>query len=238
MNRPIFRNFADLILAAALAACTTTEFNAPIHKGNTLIQKAPPGYHRIQPGENLYRISLKYHTTVASLKELNHLTDSSQIQVGTLLRVSPNTYYLHSHSVNHSSAKSSSAAAYTHQSNTPTSLAGLHFIWPLKGPITQGFNGALNKGIDIATNKGTPIKAAEKGKVIYSGPVTGYGYILILSHNSKNTVLSVYSHATGLRVKLGNQVQKGDILALLEGNSFHFEIRQDGQAINPVPYLY
>ena len=119
MNRPIFRNFADLILAAALAACTTTEFNAPIHKGNTLIQKAPPGYHRIQPGENLYRISLKYHTTVASLKELNHLTDSSQIQVGTLLRVSPNTYYLHSHSVNHSSAKSSSAAAYTHQSNTP-----------------------------------------------------------------------------------------------------------------------
>lgn len=121
---------------------------------------------------------------------------------------------------------------------TPLSLAGLHFIWPLKGPITQGFNGALNKGIDIATNKGTPIKAAEKGKVIYSGPVTGYGYILILSHNSKNTVLSVYSHATGLRVKLGNQVQKGDILALLEGNSFHFEIRQDGQAINPVPYLY
>ena len=45
------------------------------------------------------------------------------------------------------------------------------------------------------------------------------------------------SHATALKVKLGDQVQKGDILALLEGNSFHFELRQNGKAINPIPYL-
>lgn len=238
MNRLIFCNLAHLILIGTLAACANTGSHAPIHPGDSLTHPVPPGYHRVQPKENLYRISLKYHTTVASLAKLNHLTDTNQVPVGTLLRV-PSQSGPHATISGSSRRKpaSSSAAIHAALNSAPASLAGLQFIWPLKGHLIQGFNGASNKGIDIVTNQGTPIKAAEKGKVIYSGPVAGYGYILILSHNNKNTVLSVYSHATALKVKLGDQVQKGDILALLEGNSFHFELRQNGKAINPISYL-
>jgi LysM repeat protein len=63
-----------------------TSGNPPANQPVTTPQTAPPGYHLVAQGENLYRISLKYNTSVARIKQLNNLKDDS-IRVGQLLKI-------------------------------------------------------------------------------------------------------------------------------------------------------
>jgi len=123
-------------------------------------------------------------------------------------------------------------------------------IYPVSGRITSGFGyrkspreigSTYHKGIDIEGNVGTPIKAAGKGIVIYSGWQSGYGYTVIISHGYGIT--TVYAHNSKNLVKKGQIVKKGDIIAKLgntgrsTGPHVHFEIRINGQAVDPIKYL-
>lgn len=118
----------------------------------------------------------------------------------------------------------------------------LQWAWPVKGKILQSYAPAKGKkGIDIAAGEGTLIRAAEKGKVVYSGQgLRGYGLLLIIKHNE--TFLSAYAHNQSLLVKEGQIVEKGQVIAKL-GNTgtdrykLHFEIRKSGQPVNPISYL-
>ncbi len=97
------------------------------------------------------------------------------------------------------------------------------------------------KGIDIAGNLGTQVKAAGNGKVVYSGTgLRGYGQLVIIKHNE--TYLSAYGHNSKLLVKEGQQVTKGQTIAEMGSTDtsqvkLHFEIRKNGQPINPLNVL-
>jgi len=115
------------------------------------------------------------------------------------------------------------------------------FIRPAPGRTLSTFNGTQNKGIDIAGNMGDPVVAAADGRVVYvGGELRGYGNMVIVKHN--DTFLTAYAHAQTIVVKENDVVRQGQKIAEM-GNSgadrvkLHFEIRKQGVAVDPEPYL-
>ena len=132
----------------------------------------------------------------------------------------------------------------------PTWLPTGSFRWPASGSLTSRFGGRKSpggigstnhKGIDIANRRGTPIYAADGGTVIYAGWMSGYGYLVQISHG--NGIVTYYGHNSSLLVSVGQHVYKGQQIAKMgstgnsTGNHCHFEIRVNGVAKNPLNYL-
>ena len=114
--------------------------------------------------------------------------------------------------------------------------------WPLDAYIVSSEYGErwgkMHKGMDMAAHVGEPVYAIADGEVIYAGDgLTGYGNVVILRHDRKTT--SLYAHNSELKVKVGDQVTKGSLVALLgntghsTGPHVHFEIRDGDVAVNP-----
>jgi len=122
----------------------------------------------------------------------------------------------------------------------------VNFVWPVKGKILSGFGtkggGVKNDGINIAASKGTAVKAAEAGIIVYAGnELKGYGNLLLIRHEKE--FMSAYAHADKLYVKTGDVVAKGDKIATVgtTGNvkqpQLHFEIRKKTKSVDPKKYL-
>lgn len=116
---------------------------------------------------------------------------------------------------------------------------------PSRGNISSSFGmrwGRMHEGIDIAAKQGEPIYAAMDGRVTYSGWIEGYGYAVKLQH--ENNMETLYGHCSKLVASVGDTVKKGQLIANVgsTGNStgphLHFEVRIDGKAVNPYPYIY
>lgn len=109
-------------------------------------------------------------------------------------------------------------------------------------PIT-GKKGIMHKGIDFAAPAGTDILAAESGRVITAGWVSGYGNTVILDHG--NGLWTLYAHARtgGIKVKVGQIVTRGQRISEVgmtgnsTGNHLHFEVRLEEKAVDPRGYL-
>lgn len=126
---------------------------------------------------------------------------------------------------------------------------GIYFaVKPVSGHITSRFGAVesvrdhVHKGIDIGAPNGTPILAAADGKVTHAGWMGGYGNLVIISHG--NGVQTYYGHCSKIYVSVGTQVSAGAKIAAVgttgnsTGNHLHFEIRGNGEQVNPQRYVY
>lgn len=108
-----------------------------------------------------------------------------------------------------------------------------------RDPFTKGVR--THSGIDIANSRGTSVKAAGKGKVVFSGVKSGLGRTIIIDHN--NGYKSVYGHNSKLLVKVGQWVNKGELISKMgstgrsTGPHLHFEIHKNNVPINPYSVL-
>ncbi|MGB3202868.1 MAG: peptidoglycan DD-metalloendopeptidase family protein [Nodosilinea sp.] len=124
------------------------------------------------------------------------------------------------------------------------------FVFPANGNISSGFGNRrhpilgysrFHAGIDFAASQGTPIYAADSGRVIFSGWYGGYGQAVIIDHGGG--ISTLYAHASRLLVSEGQAVQQGQAIGavgstgLSTGPHLHFEVRQNGNPVNPVAYL-
>ncbi len=119
------------------------------------------------------------------------------------------------------------------------------WTWPAHGRVIGRFVRGKpgRKGIDIAGTPGTPIYAAAAGRVVYSGNgIPRYGNLLIIKHNDK--YLSAYAHNRRLLVQEGAVVKRGQLIAEMGRSGtgvsqvmLHFEIRVDGEPVDPLAYL-
>lgn len=120
-----------------------------------------------------------------------------------------------------------------------------NFQKPLSGKITSEFGErevissvmtADHKGIDIAANFGTDIQAAISGQVVEADSNSEYGKFIKIKNED---VLTVYAHCSKLKVKKGDSIEKGDVIAEVgstgksTGPHLHFEIRLSDRYINP-----
>ena len=117
-------------------------------------------------------------------------------------------------------------------------------IWPVNGTFTSPFGmrwGRLHAGIDIAAPEGTPIRAADSGRVIIAGWTGGYGNYTCISHSS--SLSTCYGHQSRYATSVGANVSKGQVIGYVgnTGHSFgahlHFEVRVSGNPVDPMGYL-
>jgi lipoprotein NlpD len=125
--------------------------------------------------------------------------------------------------------------------NAPAPKPQALFIRPANGRVIASFDGARNKGVDIAGNLGDPVVAAADGRVVYvGGELHGYGNMVIVKHN--DTFLTAYAHAQTILVKEKDVVRQGQKIAEMGDSDadrvkLHFEIRKQGVPVDPEPYL-
>lgn len=129
------------------------------------------------------------------------------------------------------------------QQRTFTPVQDIPWQWPTEGQLVGRFDDGsdITAGIDIAGQKGQPVKAAGPGIVVYAGNgVRGYGNLILLKHNDR--FLSAYAHNDSLKVEENDVVEAGEVIATM-GNTdadsvkLHFEVRKDGQPQDPLEVL-
>ncbi len=106
-------------------------------------------------------------------------------------------------------------------------------------PITHRL--AFHGGLDFAANRGTEIRAAAGGMVVFAGWSNDFGWLVEIDHG--NGLLTRYAHASKLAVKIGMVVAPGDVVSYVgssgrsTGPHLHFEVLRNGQYVDPQDYL-
>ena len=123
-------------------------------------------------------------------------------------------------------------------------------IWPVNGAISSGFGGRSSpggigstnhQGVDIPVPIGTPIRAADSGRVAIAGMQGGYGNYTCVQHSG--SMSTCYGHQSSIGVSVGQNVSQGQVIGRSgnTGNStgphLHFEVRINGGAVDPMGYL-
>lgn len=138
--------------------------------------------------------------------------------------------------------------AATTNTNTATTTTNNGYVgavgccrWPTRGRITQNPS-SYHMALDIAAPTGTPVYAADGGRVIWSGwDNTGYGYSIKIDHG--NGIVTLYAHMSYLNLSYGDRVNKGALVGKVgstgrsSGPHLHFEVRRNGYRTNPYNWL-
>ncbi|OEY67810.1 peptidoglycan DD-metalloendopeptidase family protein [Marinobacter sp. X15-166B] len=252
-----------IVLAAMLSGCNTPSiyrddaYNPPVYWGR----------HVVQSGDTLYSIAWRYGRDYRELGSANGLSPPYHIKAGTVLRLdlrgsaptraqtAPRTTPVRQTtaarpvSAPAQSAPASRPAASRRPAKAvpstprPQVVSRIEWQWPHVGTVLAGFStaGKVNKGIDIAGKPGDAIKAAASGNVVYAGNgLLGYGNLVIVNHNEH--YLSAYAHNRKILVQEGDNVKAGQVIAELGSSGadkpkLHFEIRKNGNPVNPAHYL-
>jgi len=191
-------------------------------------------YHTVAKGETLYSISFKYGVSMKELAAWNRISEPYVIYPGQKLR-------LNSSAVAQKSSRYTKESKSTANKSPPKNVKPVgQWGWPLSGKVIEEFS-SKNNGINIVAKEGSEVKAAASGKVVYAGDaLRGYGNLIIIKHNS--SIFSAYAHNKKLLVKEEDTIAIGQPIALLGSTEadrvmLHFEIRKDGNPVNPRKYL-
>lgn len=248
----------NVVLASLLlAGC------AP-HRAPTSSLEQPPsqriGHHIVSRGETLYSIAWRYGKDFRDIAAINGVAPPYRIYPGQKLQLAGrapvaaapkaagktrSTPPRRSAPVKKKQPRSTKSltSSKPRKSGSRVSSNGIRWRWPAKGKVISRFRSGdpLRKGVDIAGEKGDSVLAAANGTVIYAGSaLRGYGKLLIVKHSEE--FLSAYAHNHKLLVHEGSEVKAGQRIAELGSsgtnrNKLHFEIRRNGQPVNPQAYL-
>lgn len=186
--------------------------------------------HIIKPGETMWDIAMRYDISVDALIKANPDKRPHLLKIGDALKIPDDSL--------------GASRVLKEQPSRSLIASGLSYAWPLVGTITSSYGwrqSGFHHGLDIAGDKGDPIRAAYPGVVVFSGYKPVYGKMVIIKHADGRE--TVYAHADSLRVREGQKVKKGQIIATVgttgrtTGPHVHFEVREDGKTLNPLKFL-
>lgn len=246
--------FGSILLSGCgghMAPVSERSLNSPPTAPRQTYQPAASGYYRVQSGDTLYSIAWRYRKDYRALARANGIDSSFRIYTGQQIRLSeavpakpsPTRTPKSSLPASRPQVSPRAAKAVAAKPRQPVSSGPITWRWPSKGTVVQRFSakGKLNKGLNIAGNRGDPVLSAATGVVVYAGNgLLGYGNLIIINHN--DSFLSAYAHNDKLLVKEQQRVSVGQKIAEI-GNSgaaqtmLHFEIRKEGKPVDPSRYL-
>jgi len=221
--------------------------------GNKIPAGARGVWHKVEPGQNLWRICKTYGVDMEEVARLNGISDPRQISVGQKIFI-PGAVSLKTvepyqppggDSAGPSMPKPGPQPPEPLPPDTPSRSSG-RLLWPVDGgQIFSDFgtrSGKFHEGIDISAKPGTAIFAAADGRVVYADDkIRGYGNMIVIKH--AGNLSTVYAHNRVNLVKEGDFVRQGDKIAELgqsgnaSGPHLHFEVRVGKEAVDPMKYL-
>ncbi|MBA4494016.1 LysM peptidoglycan-binding domain-containing M23 family metallopeptidase [Paenactinomyces guangxiensis] len=203
---------------------------------------------RIKFGDTLESLAKEYKTTTGLLLHLNpSLKDLGITYVGQRVAV-PQKLEIPAlrYAKGSQAAKKKGRIRLAVKHPARWNAGSYVFRWPVSGQITSNFgwrNGRQHKGIDIwsAAKSKAVIHASLAGKVVQAGYSGGYGNLVVLDHGGG--WVTYYAHLSRIRVSKGEIIEAGQALGNMgqtgnaTGYHLHFEVRRNGQAINPLSVL-
>lgn len=204
--------------------------------------------HTVKEGDTLAAIATKYQADPAIITayEGNHVTDpAAPLVVGQYVIVPGGVvpYVPPPAPAPAPSTTTRVTAPAASSSTSSTSYVGSSGCcrWPVRGRITTQPS-SWHMALDIATSLGTPVVAADGGRVVAAGwDNTGYGYRVIIDHG--NGLRTLYAHLSYFNVDYGDYVNKGVVIGKIgstgrsTGPHLHFEVRRNGVRQNPWNWL-
>lgn len=213
-----------LATLGGLAGCVAeAPFNMPSYDAGTCVSAAA-GYYCVQPGDSLASVATSFGRRPDEIAHWNGMTAASALRAGQMLRVGPPS----------GGASASLAAA------APAPGAN-RFVWPVAGAVVREFGAQGSRGIEIAGQAGSPVKAVDGGRVVYAGDkLKQYGLMVIVKHDDH--FVTAYGNNRRLLVAEGASVQRGATIAEIGANRegqavLQFEMREDGRPVDPLAYL-
>lgn len=226
----------------------------------------PPREYRVQGGDTLYGVSRMFGVDSSEIVRLNGLRSPYILRVGQVLRL-PSIVRKQKEKV--VKPKPVQPAIIqdgvpvpqgkpAQQYQKPKSLyiskvkrrapkrASSKFLRPVRGRVLSNYgakkSGLHNDGINIAAPRGTPVKVAENGVVVYAGnALKGSGNLILVRHDKQ--WMTAYAHLDKMLVKKGQIVKRGVSIGKVGSTGsvsvpqLHFEVRRGTSAMNPVKYM-
>ncbi|MCK7597624.1 peptidoglycan DD-metalloendopeptidase family protein [Microbulbifer sp. CAU 1566] len=245
--------FVILTLSVGVVSCASNL--APTSSLNQ-----PPSqriqHHTVSKGETLYSIAWRYSKDFKDLAAINRIPSPYRIFPGQRLQLTGRVPVAATAAPKVAAKQpvkvtrkpppkvvKQPVKVAKKSSNSARNKFDINWHWPVRGRVLARFqpNDPLRKGVDIAGKKGESVQAAADGTVIYAGSaLRGYGKLLIIKHSEE--FLSAYAHNDKLLVGEGTAVKAGQRIAELgssgtDRDMLHFEIRRNGQPVDPMAYL-
>ncbi|MCL2673141.1 MAG: LysM peptidoglycan-binding domain-containing protein [Alphaproteobacteria bacterium] len=196
-----------------------------------------PATYRVVRGDSVYSISRRFSVAPNELMRLNNLSNPT-LHVGQTLRI-PQARA-------EQRRPAAQQAAQRSPFGRPEARAGGAFMWPVQGKILRNYgvvsHGQSNDGINIAARFGEDVRAAENGIVVYADSgLRSFGNLILIKH--ADGFITAYGHNDKLLVKKGDNVKKGQTIALagtsggVDVPQVHFSVRRGVQSVNPMLFL-
>jgi LysM repeat protein len=214
------------------------KFKSPyVLKPGSFIKLPKEKYYKIRKKDTLFSIARCFSISTKDLYIKNPNLNVKRLKVGKSIKL---PYYAR---INRCKIKDINKK-YNKKANS-SNYKPL-FEWPLSGNLIASFGkkdaGRSNDGINIIAAKGNPVRAALKGKVIYSGnELPAWGNLILIKH--ANGWTTAYAHLDKILVKVGDRVNTGNIIGSVgaTGNvskhQLHFQVRKNSKPVNPKNYL-
>lgn len=229
------------------------------------IDLPPPRQYKVREGDTLYAISRIYDTSPSQLARLNNLSPPYTLEPGQTLNLPSKTRQTQLASAARPAVQRDPVQETVMPAQKPGEVerASLsrpapeavrtqpprregRFLRPVDGPVISSYGpkkgGLHNDGINIRAPKGTPVKAAENGVVVYAGnELRGSGNLILIRHEGR--YMSAYAHLDRISIERGAKVSRGDVIGTVGATGsvsepqLHFEIRKGTAAKDPGTYI-
>lgn len=206
-------------------------------KPGSFIKLPEEKYYKIKNNDTLFKIAKCFSISTKDLYIKNPNLNVKRLKVGNTIKL---PYYANKNKCKANDSKKK------YNNKVPNSNYKPLFEWPLSGSLIASFGkkdaGRSNDGINIRAAKGNPVRAALKGKVIYSGnELPAWGNLILIKH--ANGWTTAYAHLDKILVKIGDKINTGNIIGSVgaTGNvaehQLHFQVRRYSKPVNPQNYL-
>jgi len=221
----------------------------------------PPLTYRVREGDTLYDISRTFDISMTQLAQQNNMKQPYRIRSGDILRL-PSVRPAYQENRNIRIARpvqkpdgppvairpveKVTKSLPVKSGAPPRSSKDGKFIWPVEGAILSSYgpkkDGLHNDGINIRAVRGTPIRAAENGVVVYAdNRLGGFGNLVLVRHEDR--WMTAYGHLDKTLVQRGQEIKRGQTVGTVgqtgavDSPQLHFEVRRGTEALNPQLYL-
>lgn len=243
-----------MLALAVLAGCAGDTYAPVSDRTARATGDARNGSYEVVRGDTLYSIAFRFGLDHRDLASWNNITSPFIIYPGQTLRLGPPADASRTASAQRPAPSRPSASRETASREQPRSSRPAPsrsssapprsdgWAWPADGDVVKTFSADSDgkQGINISGSEGDPVKAAAAGRVVYSGSgLVGYGNLVIIKHSGD--FITAYGYNRELLVSEGEDVRQGQTIARMGTSGgrplLHFELRQDGDPVDPQRYL-